>query len=130
MRGALSSSSSSGERPTRSGRLSTAMRVRRNRAATSRRRVRMTEVKMRFVRQTQAQAAELRQLLDAPKLSAWDRGRMMALATCAPEQQHQEALAKLEKARLKREAKRAAGQQGGAKKDDDDGFVSIVDSWR
>ncbi len=94
----------------------------------------MTEVKMRFVRQTQAQAAELRQLLDAPKLSAWDRGRMMALATCAPEQQHQEALAKLEKARLKREAKRAAGQQGGkkggAKKDDDDGFVSIVDSWR
>jgi hypothetical protein len=67
---------------------------------------------MRVVRQTEEQKQELRRLLDAPKLSQYDQGRMRALAQRAPEREHREALNKLERMADNRRAKRE--QQGGS----------------
>jgi hypothetical protein len=85
----------------------------------------MAEVHSRVIRQTEEQKQELRRLLDAPKLSQWDQGRLRALAQRAPEREHREALNKLQRMADKRRAKREAnaGQQG------DDDFKSIVPGW-
>jgi hypothetical protein len=69
----------------------------------------MAEVSSRVIRQqTEEQRAELRRLLDAPKLSQWDQGRLRALAQRAPDREHREALNKLERIADNRRAKREA----------------------
>jgi hypothetical protein len=84
----------------------------------------MAEVVLRVVRQTEAQAAELRVLLDSPNLSAWDRGRLRALGQLAPEREHQAVLHKLA-ALADRDAK-AKAKKAAAKQGDDDGFKSLL----
>jgi hypothetical protein len=83
---------------------------------------RITEVQFRQVRQTEAQAVELRRLLDSKKLTDWDQGKLRALALHAPMAEHQEATSKLQRMADKRREKAKAGKQSG----DDDGFKSIV----
>ena len=72
----------------------------------------MGETRFRVTRQTPEQAAELRRLLDAKRLSGWDQGRLRALAQHAPQREHQEALEKLGRMADSRKAKRARQASG------------------
>jgi hypothetical protein len=92
----------------------------------------MAEMSSRVVRQqTEEQRAELRRLLDAPKLTQWDQGRLRALAQRAPEREHREALAKLERIADNRRAKREGNQAGSGQRNTGGRKTSVLgrDFW-